>query len=128
MDYENYLKSQLGNAEIALEEAKTEAARARSLVSTLEREVIGYRDRLREHLGTNGEPPAANGAGSPTKTEVIKRVLKAHRIEGIGRSELISNINSAGLDLNPKYIDAVLSRFRKQGILATDNGRYFIEE
>jgi hypothetical protein len=128
MDYQSYLRGQLKNAEKALEEAKTDAARAMALVTTLEREVIDFRDRLREHSGISGAPSAPNGTGTPTKTEVIKRVLRAHKLEGIGRRELIINVNSAGLTVDPKYVDAVLSRFREQNILRTDQGRYFIQE
>lgn len=128
MNYEDYLKAQIATAEMAFAEARDEASRANSLVSRLKADLDGFRRKLAEELGeTQLSLASSNGTGE-TKTERIKKVLREHREQGIARKALLQAVNRVGSPMNPKYLDAVLSRFRQQGILETEDGRYYLRE
>jgi hypothetical protein len=129
MDYAAYLRAQIATAETAFGEAREEAARANALASRLKADLDGFRRKLAEELGESQLPlVTGNGSGGETQTERVKRVLREHREEGIGRKALLEDVNKGGAPMNPKYLDAVLSRFRQQKILRTENGRNFLIE
>lgn len=128
MNYAEYLKAQIATAETAFAQARDEATRASALVSRLKADMDGFRRKLAAELGEDQLPLVVDDGKTETKTERIKSVLFQHREHGIGRKALVAAVNRGGSPMDPKYVDAVLSRFRKQGILRTEDGKYFLVE